>query len=182
MTQKISSRVLQATAPSAILAKCRVLVVEDERLIREILVRFLRKAGIREIVEASSAESAWTDLFGPDAKGFHVIITDITLPGVSGVQFIKKLRSIPVARARKIPIIVLTGDSSTETYSSLLGCNVASYLIKPISADLLRAAIEHALGFAVQAPKTVQGAQPEQPEQPEAPAVAAVPQRGNALA
>ena len=149
MTGPVTSRLLRATAASPILAKCRVLLIEDERVIREVLVRFLNKAGIKDIVQAPSAESAWTDLFGEGAQGFHVIITDITLPGISGAQFIKKLRSLPAARARAIPIIVLTGDSSTETYKTLSGCNISSYLIKPISADLLRAAIEEALGFAV---------------------------------
>ena len=147
MTELVASRLLSTTAASPILAKCNVLLIEDERVIREVLVRFLSKAGIENIVQAASAETAWHYLFGECAQAFDVIVTDITLPGISGAQLIKKLRSLPDSLVRAIPIIVLTGDSSTETYKSLSGCNISSYLIKPISADILRAAIEEALGL-----------------------------------
>ena len=130
------------------LQRCSLLLIEDNRLIRDLVSRDLKKIGSTEIVEVSTAETGWSYLVGEKARGFHIVICDLTLPGASGVSLIKKLRMLP-GRAKTIPIIVLTADSSVETFKSLVGCNVASYLIKPVSTNLLKSSIEVALGLAV---------------------------------
>ncbi len=156
----------QVLEQNLLLQKCNVLLVEDERLIREILCRQMKSIGITEVVEASSAESAWNLLTDSKSKGFNVVITDIKLPGISGAAFVKQLRSLRSPRAKKIPIIVLTGDSQLKTYRVLARYNISSYLIKPISADLLRRAIEYALGQSM-TPPLASG--PEVPEEPAGP-------------
>ena len=124
----------------------KILLVEDERIIRDLVVRMLKSLGITDIVETSTAESAWEYLTGDKRQPFHAIITDLTLPGVSGGTLIKKLRMLTSPRAKTLPIIVLTGSTDLETYKRVEGANVSSYLIKPISIDILRSALEKALG------------------------------------
>jgi len=121
-----------------------ILVVEDERIIREIVVRMLNVLGVGEIVDVSSAESAWEHLLS-GKKHFHAVITDLSLPGASGGCLIKNLRSLPSPRAKTLPIIVLTGSSDLATYKRVEGNGISSYLIKPISVDLLRASLEKAM-------------------------------------
>lgn len=130
----------------------KLLLIEDERLIRDIVVRMLKTIGISEITEAASAEAAWSYIAGDQRRPLHVIITDLTLPGVSGGVLLKKLRELPSPRAKTLPVIVLTGSTDLGTYKKIEGSGVSSYLIKPISADLLRSAIEKAL--ASPAPKS----------------------------
>jgi len=127
------------------LQACRVLLIEDERIIRELVLRMLRTIGINEVTEASSAETAWAYLTGTNSRVFDLVITDLNLPGVSGGTLIKELRRLPSPRAKTLPIMVLTGDSNTATYKKIAANGVSSYLIKPISVDLLRGAIERAV-------------------------------------
>ena len=127
---------------------CKVLLVEDERVVREIIYRLLISAGVASIVECPSAETAWEAMVGPKAQPFHAIITDITLPGASGITLLKTLRQLPGARAKTIPAIVLSGDSTTETFKKFEHLNISSYLIKPVSAGLLKSAREKALGIS----------------------------------
>jgi hypothetical protein len=53
-------------APSRKLDRVRVLLIEDERIIREIVVRLLKAIGIREVTEAATAEDGWRLLVGQD--------------------------------------------------------------------------------------------------------------------
>ena len=123
----------------------KVLLIEDERIIRDLILRMLKTIGITEVTEASSAEAGWSYLVGDQRQPFHVVITDLTLPGVSGGTLIKKLRELPSPRAKSMPIIVLTGSTDLDTYKKIESSGVSSYLIKPISSDILRAAIEKAV-------------------------------------
>lgn len=123
----------------------KVLLVEDERVIRELVARMLKSIGITDITETSTAESAWDYLAGESRRPFHAIITDLTLPGASGGTLIKKLRALASPRAKTLPVIVLTGNSDLAMYRQIEAWNVSSYLIKPISAAILRSAIEKAL-------------------------------------
>lgn len=124
----------------------KVLLIEDERIIRELVGRMLRSIGITDITETSTAELAWDYLTGDKRRTFHVIITDLTLPGISGSTLIKRLRMLPSPRAKTLPVIVLTGSSDLATYKQVEASNVSSYLIKPISVAILRSAMEKALG------------------------------------
>jgi two-component system chemotaxis response regulator CheY len=128
-----------------VLRRCKVLLIEDERVIREIIVRMLRNIGVTEITEAASAETGWAYLAGEKNRPFHVVITDLTLPGMSGGALIRKIRELPSLAAKVLPIIVLTGSTDLVTYKKVAEHKVSSYLIKPISGDMLRAAIEKAV-------------------------------------
>jgi len=123
----------------------RVLLIEDERVVREIILRMLKAIGVTDVIEARSAEDAWVYLVGDKCQPFHVIMTDLTLPGVSGGAMIKMLRGLPSMRAKTMPIIVLTGSADLETYRKVESSRISSYLIKPISSDILRAALEKAV-------------------------------------
>jgi len=127
------------------LRRCKVLLIEDERVIREIIVRMLRNIGVADVTEASSAETGWVYLAGEKNRPFHVVITDLTLPGMSGGTLIRRIRELPSPAAKALPIIVLTGSTDLVTYKKVAEHKVSSYLIKPISGDMLRAAIEKAV-------------------------------------
>jgi len=127
----------------------KVLLIEDERVIRELVSRMLKSIGVKDITESSSAEDAWSYLVGERRQPFHIIITDLTLPGVSGGTMLKKLRELPSPRAKTMPVIVLTGSTDLATYKKVEGCGISSYLVKPISVDMLRAALEKAFSAPV---------------------------------
>ncbi|MGE3334651.1 MAG: response regulator [Rhodospirillaceae bacterium] len=138
--------------PTPDLSVVRVLFVEDERVIRQLVVRMLAAMGITEVTEASSAEAAWEYLAGSKSKTFDIIITDLTLPGVSGIGLVANLRALPALRAKTIPVVVLTGSGDPATYKKAEAVGISGYLVKPISVDLLRRTLYRALTTPLVAP------------------------------
>jgi CheY-like chemotaxis protein len=118
-------------------ARARVLVVEDEHELRELIAGWLQSKGY-EAVEAADGKDA-IDLLeaglDPDA-----IVLDLALPRVSGHSFLEWLRSRP-DDDRRPPVIVASGE-----YDQLPAGGVAGVLAKPYRPDRLLQELERALG------------------------------------
>ena len=104
----------------------RVLVVEDEANIREMIALNLRLAGM-EAVEAESAEAALPLL--EQKPGCDAAILDVMLPGEDGFSILKKLRNTP--SLRRLPIIMVTAKSSELDTVRGLDCGADDYITKP---------------------------------------------------
>ena len=106
-----------------------ILIVEDERDIREILSFNLERAGYRT-VEASSAEQGLEKL----TQSTSLILLDVMLPGMSGFEMASKIRE----EGSHIPIIFLTARSAEEDVLSGFSSGGDDYIAKPFSrAELL---------------------------------------------
>jgi len=117
----------------------RVLVVEDEPHIQELVAVNLEHAGHR-VVRAASAEDADTAI---RAELPDVIVLDWMLPGESGVAFARRLRGDP--RTRDLPIIMLTARAMEQDKISGLEAGADDYLTKPFSPRELNARIKAVL-------------------------------------
>ena len=107
----------------------RVLVVDDERNIRVTLRAFLEKAGY-EVETAEDANQARALL----ASGiWDVVITDIILPGASGVELMKSIR----AAAPTVQVIMMTGEPTVETATEAVRAGAHDYLTKPAGKDAI---------------------------------------------
>ena len=104
----------------------KVLVVEDEASIREMIALNLRLAGM-EAVEADSAEAALPLL--EQKPGCAAAILDVMLPGEDGFSILKKLRAAP--SLRRLPIIMITAKSSELDTVRGLDCGADDYITKP---------------------------------------------------
>ena len=111
----------------------KVLVVEDEMAIAELISINLRHAGY-EVTIASTADQAQTlvDRVLPD-----LVLLDWMLPGASGVQLAKRWRSD--ARTRELPVIMLTARNEEADKISGLDAGADDYLTKPFSTKELLA-------------------------------------------
>ena len=118
------------------LAGVTVLLVEDMDDTRSLVVRLLSDAGAT-VREAASAEDALKDIAQqtPD-----ILVSDIGMPRTDGYQLIRRLRAngYPVER---LPAIALTAFSRTEDRSDALEAGFQLHLTKPVSSDVLIAAI-----------------------------------------
>jgi putative nucleotidyltransferase with HDIG domain len=114
----------------------RVLIVDDEKSIRLTLREMLRKNGY----EAEMAEDVACALKMLDAQEFDIVMTDIVMPKVSGLELLKAIRE----RCRNVQILIMTGDPSVETASQALHHGANDYLIKPIVKEDLLKAVGHA--------------------------------------
>lgn len=121
------------------MAELKILVVEDEAPVRELLVSTLMVEGY-DVVEAGDADSAERLL---DSKLPSLILLDWMLPGTSGLEFTRRLRRDDILR--EIPIIMLTARGEEEYKVSGLEAGVDDYVTKPFSTRELLARIKAVL-------------------------------------
>ena len=114
----------------------KVLVVEDEASIREMIALNLRLAGM-EAVEADSAEAALPLL--EQRPGCDAAILDVMLPGEDGLSLLRFLRRD--ARTRRVPVILVTARDAEMDKVKGLDCGADDYLTKPFGVMELLARV-----------------------------------------
>lgn len=115
----------------------RVVVVEDEPLIRLDLVEMLREAGYQVVGEAGNGEAAIRMVreLLPD-----IVLMDVKMPVLDGVSAAEVLAAESIA-----PIVMLTAFSQSELVERALAAGVQGYVVKPFTMAELRPAIEIAM-------------------------------------
>ncbi|MBK7093900.1 MAG: sigma-54-dependent Fis family transcriptional regulator [Saprospiraceae bacterium] len=105
----------------------RVFVVDDERIIRVTLVDELRDAGYT-VNEFSSANAAMAQLseLEPD-----IVITDLSMPGMDGIEFLKRIKSFN----SEIQVIIITAYSTVSTAVNAMKLGAYDYVTKPFESD-----------------------------------------------
>jgi two-component system, chemotaxis family, chemotaxis protein CheY len=125
--------------PNAIALK--VLVVDDQNSVRQMTRMSLEQIGIRHIHEAENGRQA---LETASLQPLDLIISDFNMPEMDGLTLLRAVRGHPVAR--KVPFILLTGRGDRELVVTAAQAGVNNYLVKPFTADTLRAKIEQVMG------------------------------------
>lgn len=120
----------------------RVLVLEDEAHIRQIICRLLRQIGFRLIHDAANGADGFKELLRVKP---HVILCDIHMEPIDGLTFLRKLRSLGKPEYTQIPVIFLTADSQRETVVEAKDLHVDGYLVKPVSPKQLKMRINAVL-------------------------------------
>lgn len=112
--------------------KKRILVVDDEQDLCEILLYNLRAAGF-EAEAAHSGEAAWSMVHGEGVMvhGYDLIILDVMMPGMSGFELAKKLKGEP--ETSHLPIIFLTAKDTEDDTLEGFGLGADDYVTKPFS-------------------------------------------------
>jgi len=114
-----------------------ILVVEDERAVRDLIVAFLKSGGHQNIVVAGNAEEALFYVFKDSSLNIQLAVVDLVLPNASGLALIRKIRGAKSVKRKTTPIVVLTGRTDTDTYRAAARRGIQGYLIKPVSPSLL---------------------------------------------
>lgn len=120
----------------------RILVVDDDENIRELLRLHLSSAGYEVQVAADAIVAGYIVLKAPP----DLIITDVTMPHMDGFEFVAALKSDP--SLPNIPIIFLTSVEDGDSRGKELGA--VGYVTKPVRADrLLSLVAQHVPGGAI---------------------------------
>ncbi len=123
-----------------------VAVVEDDSQVRQSLVGILKRGvGIACVGEFADAEQALRDIPGLQPQ---VILMDINLPGMDGVECVRRLSAL----APSAQIVMLTVYDNTDAIFNSLAAGASGYLLKPVTAAQLLAAVKDV--FAGGAPMT----------------------------
>ncbi|MGC8120101.1 sigma-54-dependent transcriptional regulator [Marinobacter sp. VGCF2001] len=110
----------------------RILIVEDEDIIRSAVRKLLQHAGY-EVADAVSVEEAETH----DLDSFDLVITDLRLPGAAGTEMIN--------RAPNTPVLIMTSYASLRSAVDSMKMGAVDYIAKPFDHDEMLAAVESIL-------------------------------------
>jgi DNA-binding NtrC family response regulator len=115
----------------------RLLIVEDEDTLCESLQRVFQREGY-EVDIADSAESAFTLL---EVESYDLIITDIILPGISGIELLVKYRKKNPSQK----VIVITAFASLASAVEAIKAGACDFIVKPLMHDEMKRAVRNAL-------------------------------------
>ncbi|NJD90258.1 MAG: sigma-54-dependent Fis family transcriptional regulator [Geobacter sp.] len=116
--------------------EAKILIVEDERPLRELLEIELARSGYK----VGSAPDGETGLIKYRQEAFNVVLLDMKMPGMDGVEVLKQMRSESILPE----IIVFTGHGTIETAVECIKQGAYDYLTKPVKLDELEMVIDKA--------------------------------------
>ncbi len=117
--------------------KTRILVVDDERSMREMLSILLEREGY-ETVEAKNGQEA-LQLF--ESSVFDMVISDIQMPGISGIELLASIKKL----APEVPVLMITAFATAEQAVDAIKLGAFHYFTKPFNNDEIRALVRNAL-------------------------------------
>ncbi|HZD50373.1 MAG TPA: response regulator [Silvibacterium sp.] len=121
------------------------LIVDDSSVMRKIVERALRQAGLSlgEVLEASSGVEA-LKLLGH--KRVDLILSDINMPHMDGLEFLRQLRAQNLAP--DVPVVMITTESSEDHVRDAIAAGAQGYIRKPFTPDQVKERILPLLGAA----------------------------------
>jgi two-component system, chemotaxis family, chemotaxis protein CheY len=117
------------------MSKLRALIVDDSSVMRKIVERSLRQAGIDldQVNEASNGAEALESL----AKtSVDLIFCDINMPVMDGLEFLRKVKTVPAAES--VPIVMITTEGSESNVVQALSIGARGYIRKPFTPEQVR--------------------------------------------
>lgn len=118
----------------------RFLVVDDSSTMRRIIINTLQKLGHSECMEAANGREGVEKL----AQGrVDMIITDWNMPEMSGIDFIRTVRSMQ--EHASVPVLMVTTNAAKDDIVEALRAGVNNYVVKPFTPDTIREKIDAVL-------------------------------------
>jgi two-component system chemotaxis response regulator CheY len=115
--------------------KIRALIVDDSSVMRKIVERSLRQAGLdlEEVREASNGAEA---LAAMQAGVSDLVLCDVNMPVMDGMEFVKRLKELPNARAASV--VMITTEGSEAHVVQALSHGARGYIRKPFTSDQVK--------------------------------------------
>ncbi len=112
----------------------KVAIVDDHHVMRKVIRALLMKIGVEQIFEAGDGVSGLDTL---RTVVPHIVLLDWDMPGMSGAEFVKTVRSPATFPQPDVPIIILTGHAESSCVADAECLGVHEYLVKPVSGQAL---------------------------------------------
>ena len=113
----------------------RTLIVDDSSVMRKIVERALRQAGLDPLV-VHEAGSGTEGLEVLKTKKVDLILSDINMPSMDGLEFLRQLRTQQLAPG--IPVVMITTESSEEHVKAAIQAGAQGYIRKPFTAEQVK--------------------------------------------
>ena len=137
---------MRTRGESLLLDRTRVLVVEDDAMVRSIVVEYLQAFGFKRIVAAETSHQAVRMLNDP-GEGFDLVLSDWQMPGVDGLDLLRLSRKIPFRQELKFIMITSQVPEERIKIARARSAGVDAYIVKPFRGRLLRDKIWEVLGW-----------------------------------
>lgn len=124
-------------------ARRKILVVDDEQIVRDLLLAALEEADY-DVEAAADGREALERL---ETETYDLLITDVRMPGIDGLTVVREARR----RSSTMAIVIITGASSEAIAIEAINLGVNGYLTKPFGVDRVLAVTSRALGTAAAA-------------------------------
>ena len=117
------------------MSEIRALIVDDSSVMRKIVERSLRQAGLGALVvyEAGSGVDGLEVL---KSKQVDLILSDINMPSMDGLEFLRQLRAQNLAPG--VPVVMITTESSEEHVKQAILAGAQGYIRKPFTAEQVK--------------------------------------------
>ncbi len=121
----------------------RALIVDDSSVMRKIVERTLRQAGLASLVvhEAGSGSEALEVL---EIEPVDLILSDINMPLMDGLEFLREIRARKLAAG--VPVVMITTESSEEHVKQAIQAGAHGYIRKPFTAQQVKERVLPLLG------------------------------------
>lgn len=123
----------------------RTLIVDDSSVMRKIIARALGQAGI-EMAALYEAGSGAEALDIVRAKAVDLIISDINMPIMDGLEFLRQMRSAKLAEG--VPVVMITTESSEEQVKQAILAGAQAFIRKPFTAEQIKERLLPLIGAA----------------------------------
>ena len=120
----------------------KFLIVDDSATMRRIVANSLQRIGFQDFDEAGNGVEALAKF----NDSFEFVITDWNMPNMSGLEFVKTLRSRP--EGKSVPVLMVTTRSVKEDILQAAQAGVNNYVVKPFTPQVLKEKIDQVLGVA----------------------------------
>jgi PAS domain S-box-containing protein len=130
------------------LGRLRILLTEDEPVNRQVAAGLLRKRG-HEVLAAETAEDALARL---EETTFDVVLMDVQLPGMDGLEAVRRLRRREEESGRRTPVVAMTARAMSGDREKCLEAGMDAYVAKPVDAEELTCALAEVTGLAAPDP------------------------------
>jgi two-component system chemotaxis response regulator CheY len=113
----------------------RALIVDDSSVMRKIVERALRQAGL-ESMKVQEAGNGAEGLEMLRASAFDLILTDINMPSIDGLEFVRQIKVQNLAPG--VPVVMITTESSEEHVKQAIAAGARGYIRKPFTPEQVK--------------------------------------------
>jgi len=120
----------------------KILVVEDDKTMTMYVINILNRLGVGEVRTAANGQIAlaMVENFKPD-----LVLSDIHMSQMNGIEFVRQLRDHPDAELRKTPVLIMSADSAMEMLNEAVPLGIVGYIVKPPNVFVMRTKLDQLL-------------------------------------
>ena len=121
----------------------KIITVDDSATMRRIIKNSLKAIGYNDVIEAENGQVGLAKI---QNEGVDFVITDWSMPVMTGLEMVRALRENTTTKA--VPILMVTAVGQKEEIVQAVGAGVNGYIVKPFEAETLHQKMQQVLGKA----------------------------------